>query len=794
MTGDVATARGVDVDDDGAFGRGHGSAGSRQRPALTRTRLVERTARRTGGADGPRPTRDAARCTVTRWVSAIESVGELAGTRRRTASPRPVAARPPAAGTPAPRDTRSRERRPPAPRAARVARARRSPRTRPACRDDRPASRAGARSGARCRSASFSTNATNSTLAAATCRGTKTAGGGTPSCSAIGATSARARASTSRSTEACCRASASRPPVSPRIQAPTRTSGGRPLARRAGLDDARHRFASGPRERQARGDPGIPEESARRAHEQEVEADEARRHAPDERHEAERSSEPGPPAAPGTVLRRHARPLQDSQYSTAATAVDSLLSGKLSYVLTRRYPRRGDPLLAGALLVSSRGATAHAPTGRRALAGGDRPDRVEPSRPALAPTRPPAAPAFAIFEAGSRAGAGTTARGPRHRNGGDSWSSTAWPRASTRGHHGVSARAPARGLLGQRGRAVVGEHLADRSRPHRAARSRLAAEPAPGRRLRRRRDRVARVAGPGESRAPGQARFRAGDEHVLAVALPGIHGRGAARARPHHGLAAHPRRRAARALDDAPLRVRRGALPGPHAAPLRPGAGPPGRPGMVGAHLGRADVLRALHAADPPRGGAGLVAPARDRRRVPGQALQRRAAHGRLLVGDRDRRGDGDPVHRAGVGAIPVGIAAFLAYRAAVAIGLRRPGAAPRPAGQRLLFLRVFGYRARTEALLDRVAQRWRFDGPVQLVAGIDLATRTVDRRRPPRLPGRATGRPVRGRTRSGPRARSRRWTRRPTPTDGSGSTTSTATATRGAPRSRPSSMRAIAC
>ncbi len=79
-----------------------------------------------------------------------------------------------------------------------------------------------------------------------------------------------------------------------------------------------------------------------------------------------------------------------------------------------------------------------------------------------------------------------------------------------------------------------------------------------------------------------------------------------------------------------------------------------------------------------------------------------------------------------GVSAIPVGIAAFLAYRAAVAIGLRRPGAAPRPAGQRLLFLRVFGYRARTEALVDRVAQRWRFDGPVQLVAGIDLATRTV--------------------------------------------------------------------
>jgi hypothetical protein len=80
-----------------------------------------------------------------------------------------------------------------------------------------------------------------------------------------------------------------------------------------------------------------------------------------------------------------------------------------------------------------------------------------------------------------------------------------------------------------------------------------------------------------------------------------------------------------------------------------------------------------------------------------------------------------------GLGAIPVGIAAFLAYRAAVALGLRRQTSAPPATGRRLLFLRVFGYRARTEALLDRVVQRWRFDGPVQLVAGVDLATRTVD-------------------------------------------------------------------
>jgi hypothetical protein len=29
--------------------------------------------------------------------------------------------------------------------------------------------------------------------------------------------------------------------------------------------------------------------------------------------------------------------------------------------------------------------------------------------------------------------------------------------------------------------------------------------------------------------------------------------------------------------------------------------------------------------------------------------------------------------------------------------------------------------------MVDKVAQRWRFDGPVQLVAGIDVAARTVD-------------------------------------------------------------------
>ena len=43
------------------------------------------------------------------------------------------------------------------------------------------------------------------------------------------------------------------------------------------------------------------------------------------------------------------------------------------------------------------------------------------------------------------------------------------------------------------------------------------------------------------------------------------------------------------------------------------------------------------------------------------------------------------------------------------------------------LLLRVFGYQARTESLFDRVAQTWRLQGPVQLIAGVDLAMRTAD-------------------------------------------------------------------
>ena len=79
-----------------------------------------------------------------------------------------------------------------------------------------------------------------------------------------------------------------------------------------------------------------------------------------------------------------------------------------------------------------------------------------------------------------------------------------------------------------------------------------------------------------------------------------------------------------------------------------------------------------------------------------------------------------------GFAGIAGGAAAFLAYRLSVFAVLHRvrpPEAAPR----RLLLLRVFGYQGRTESLFDRVAQAWRLHGPVQLIAGVDLAMRTAD-------------------------------------------------------------------
>jgi hypothetical protein len=80
-----------------------------------------------------------------------------------------------------------------------------------------------------------------------------------------------------------------------------------------------------------------------------------------------------------------------------------------------------------------------------------------------------------------------------------------------------------------------------------------------------------------------------------------------------------------------------------------------------------------------------------------------------------------------GLAGIGIGVAAFAAYRGGTFTTLRllRQPSAGTPA--RLLLLRVFGHQSRSETLFDRIAQRWRFRGPVLLIAGADLAMRTAD-------------------------------------------------------------------
>jgi hypothetical protein len=73
------------------------------------------------------------------------------------------------------------------------------------------------------------------------------------------------------------------------------------------------------------------------------------------------------------------------------------------------------------------------------------------------------------------------------------------------------------------------------------------------------------------------------------------------------------------------------------------------------------------------------------------------------------------------------GLLAFLGYRGVVEVGLHLTPLRHGQAGPTLLLLRVFGFQRRTEALFDSIAERWRFTGPVLLIAGADLAMRTLN-------------------------------------------------------------------
>jgi hypothetical protein len=70
---------------------------------------------------------------------------------------------------------------------------------------------------------------------------------------------------------------------------------------------------------------------------------------------------------------------------------------------------------------------------------------------------------------------------------------------------------------------------------------------------------------------------------------------------------------------------------------------------------------------------------------------------------------------------------AYAAFRLVVAVGLRlrkRPDDVP---PLRLLLLRVFGSQRRSERLLRRLGASWRHLGPVQMIAGTDLATAALE-------------------------------------------------------------------
>ncbi len=100
-------------------------------------------------------------------------------------------------------------------------------------------------------------------------------------------------------------------------------------------------------------------------------------------------------------------------------------------------------------------------------------------------------------------------------------------------------------------------------------------------------------------------------------------------------------------------------------------------------------------------------------------------AHGALMLSnflDAGLSAGGAALAVAGV-AMP-----FVAYRVvlgpALAVALR--GTAPEP-GIPLLLLRTFGARQRSERLMRRLGEQWRYTGPIHLIAGEDLASANLE-------------------------------------------------------------------
>ena len=88
----------------------------------------------------------------------------------------------------------------------------------------------------------------------------------------------------------------------------------------------------------------------------------------------------------------------------------------------------------------------------------------------------------------------------------------------------------------------------------------------------------------------------------------------------------------------------------------------------------------------------------------------------------------GSSQDRSWIAITTLAVAAFIAYKLAATAGLRflRRSRPSEPA-RTLLLLRVFGFDRRTQRLLDDLGQRWRYLGPIRLLAGPDLAYSTIE-------------------------------------------------------------------
>ena len=79
-----------------------------------------------------------------------------------------------------------------------------------------------------------------------------------------------------------------------------------------------------------------------------------------------------------------------------------------------------------------------------------------------------------------------------------------------------------------------------------------------------------------------------------------------------------------------------------------------------------------------------------------------------------------------GTGAVLAGAMALIVYKALARAGLAIVGVYPAP-NPRLLLLRSFSVGRRAERLFDALDKHWRRVGSVQMIAGADLASRTIE-------------------------------------------------------------------